>query len=156
MLHSMRQSPASRTCSRMRLLGLHRVGDHVGQGTVVADGAGQHVGDVAPDDLVEEAGGQHALLHRLADAAAAADAVDGAQMMLVAAFDRLALGQVDAQRSVEEGRLDVVDRDGVAAEDHVDPAARDQLGEGRGRTGVHHGRSEDGDDLLALARASPA
>ena len=89
------------------------------------------------------------MVHCLPDPAGAAYPVDGSQVMLVPALDRLADAQVDAQRRVEEGRLDVVHRDSVAPEHNVDPAARYQPSEGRGRSGVNDRRPQDGDDLLA-------
>ena len=67
--------------------GLRR--DHVHlrirQWAVVADRTGQHIGDARLDAFGHDAAGDHALTHRFGDAAGGANAIDGAQMVAVAA-----------------------------------------------------------------------
>ena len=55
--------------------------------------------------------------------------VDRAHVMPVAAFDRFAGFEIDAERGAEERLLDVVHGERVAGEQHVDVAAANQLAE---------------------------
>jgi hypothetical protein len=76
---------------------------------------------------VEQPFGEHSLGDGLFDAAAVAYAVDGAEVVFMASLDGLTLTEIDAERSVEKGRFDVVDCDGVPAENDVDPPARNEF-----------------------------
>ena len=59
------------------------------------------------------------------------------------------LAQVDAERGPEERRLDVVGRQRVPGEQHVDEAGVDQRAHRRGGAGVHDRRTPDPEDALA-------
>ena len=63
-----------------------------------------------------------ALVDGVLNAPQAADAVDGAEVVLVAFVDRAAVRHGNAQAGVEERLLDVVRGEGVACEEHVDVA----------------------------------
>ena len=69
--------------------------------------------------------------------------------MAVAALDRCAGFEIDAERGAEERQLGIVDGEGVAGEQHVDPAAANQLGEVGRAAGVHDDRAGDEDDAAA-------
>ena len=69
--------------------------------------------------------------------------------MAVAALDRRAGFEIDAERRAEQRQLGVVDGERVAGEQHVDPAAADQLGEVRRAAGVDDDRAGDEDDAAA-------
>ena len=118
---------------RVPILRLAQIHDRVGNRSVVADAAGEHVLDVVPDALVHDARRQHALLDRLPQAARAADRVDRAHVMAMAAVNRLAGFEIDAERRAEQRVLDVVDGERVAREQHVDVAGANQLPEVRAR-----------------------
>jgi len=133
-----------------RLLRRDDVGDHLRQRAVVTDAAGEHERRPGLDQRVHQAAGEHALIDGGRDTAAAPDGVDGAQVVLVTAGHGRARLEVDAQRRTEEGRLDVVGRHGVAAEDGADVARLDEAGKARRRPRVHHGRTDHGDRELAL------
>ena len=108
------------------VLRLDQVHLGVGERAVVANGAGEGERDAGADALVKDAAGEHALLDRLADAAAAADGIDGRKVMAMAVIDRDAAHEVHAQRGAEEGLLDVMDGDGIAAEERLDVAVADK------------------------------
>ena len=67
-----------------------------------------------------------AALDRPGDAPQASDGVDRAQVVLVAVLDRLAPRHRDAQAGAVQGLLDVVGRQRIAREEHLDPAFPDQ------------------------------
>ena len=100
-----------------------------------------------------------------AQAAGAADGVDGAHVMAMAAFDRLAGFEIDAERGAEERLLDVVHGERVAGEQHVDVAGADQILEVGAAAGVHDDRPGDERDaaaglpstsrIIAAMRATP-
>ncbi len=92
---------------------------------------------------------ENALLHRLANAAGAADAVDRPQMVGVARLGRLSLVEIHAQAGAEEGLLDVVRGQGVAGKQHVDVAQANHLLEELAAAGVNHGGSGDDQGLAA-------
>ena len=93
---------------------------------------------------------EHALLDRGRDRPAAADRVDGPDVVLVAVLDALAVREVDAERGAVQRRLDVVGGERVAGEQHVDVAGLHQRDHRRGRAGVHDGGPGDPQDLAAL------
>ena len=94
---------------------------------------------------------EHALLDRGANRAAAANAVDRPQVMLVARFGDAGVGQVNAQARAEQRLLDVVRRQRVAGEQLVDVAAANQLAHGRPAAGVDDRRPADDQRLAAAA-----
>ena len=85
------------------------------------------------------------------DAAERADAVDRAQMVHVAFFDRERAVEIDAERRAEELRLDVVHRERIAREERVDEAVADQLGEIVPGAGVHDRGAADEQHALSGA-----
>ena len=87
----------------------------------------------------------------LANRAAAADAVDRPQVVLVARFGDAGVGQVHAQARAEERLLDVVRGQGVAGEQLVDVAAANQLAKSRPAAGVDDRRAADDERLAAAA-----
>jgi hypothetical protein len=87
----------------------------VGQRPIVANAAGEDVVDVPTNALVHDARREDALFDRLPQAAGAEDGVDRAHVVPVAAFDRLAGFEIDAERRAEQRLLDVVDRERVPA-----------------------------------------
>ena len=70
-------------------------------------------------------------------------------------LDRLAERQGYAQAGAEEGLLDVVGRQRVAREEHLDPALLDQPGDVAGRAGVDDRRAAHEQDLLPLGAGRP-
>ena len=82
-----------------------------------------------------------------AEAAGAADGVDGAHVVVVPAFDGAPGLEVDAERRAEQRELDVVDGERVAGEQHLHVAGANQLGQIRRAAGVHDDRSGDEGDL---------
>ena len=85
------------------------------------------------------------------DRAATADAIDGAQMMLVAGLGDAGIGEVDPEAGTEEGLLDIVSGERVAGEDFVDIAATDELAQSGTAAGVDDGRAADDECLAALS-----
>ncbi len=92
--HQAGAAPAARSAAS-RFCACDHVGDHVGHRAVVADAAGEHERRARLDERVHEAAGDHALVDGGLDGAAAADGVDGAQVMLVTAGDRRAVLEAD-------------------------------------------------------------
>ena len=109
------------------VLGLERVGDHLGQRAVVANRTRQHQVDTVLDAFVHDSRGEHARLDGSGDAPRPADGVDGAEVVFVAVLDGLAALDRDAQAGAVKSLLDVVRGQGVAREDRLDPALPDQL-----------------------------
>ena len=68
----------------------------------------------------------------------------------MAVLDRFAVRHRDAQAGAVEGLLDVVGRQGVAREQHLNPSVPDQTGDMTGRAGVHDRRPAHQQDLLPL------
>ncbi len=68
----------------------------------------------------------------------------------MAVLDALAVREVDAERRAVQRRLDVVRRQRVAGEQHVDVARLDQRDHGRGRAGVHDGGTAHPQDATAV------
>ena len=99
--------------------------------------------------LVHDPARQLPALDRLADAAQPADRVDRAEMVLVPLIGRKSLVERDAETRAVERLLDVVRRQGIAGEEHVDEAVANQLGNQFAPAGVDHGRSQDGEHLVA-------
>src|SRR4030095_8071334 len=96
---------------------------------------------------------QDAWFDRLPQPTGAEDRVDRAHVMPVAAFDRFAGLQIDAERGAEERLLDVMHGQRVAGEQHVDVAAPNQLAEIRPAAGVDdHGAGDDGDAIAGVFR----
>ena len=137
--------------SRVAVLRLDEIHHGVRQRTIVAHAAREHVVHAVHDAVVHHAGGEHARLDRAAQAAGAADRVDRAHVMAMAAFDRAAGLEVDAERRAVQRLLGIVDRERVAGQQHVDEAAADQLAEVHTAAGVHHHRTGDDGDAIAGA-----
>ena len=144
-----RQNVTSRIRARICGLGFEHVGDHVGQRAVVADAAGQQEIDVVLHAFVHDAGGEHALVDRVANRAAAANAVDRPQVMLVAGLGNARLVEMDAQAGAEERLLDVVRGQRVAGKQLVDVAAANQRAQDRSAAGVDDRRAADDQRLAA-------
>ena len=103
-----------------------------------------------PLALVEDPRFHDALIDRLADAAGAADRVDGAHVVMVPAFDGAPGLEVDAERRAEHRELDVVDGERVAGQQHLHVAGANQAGEIRRAAGMHDDGSGDERDLPAV------
>ena len=123
----------------------------VGQGAVIANGAGQRELDVVPDAFIENAAGERALGDGGGNAAGAADGINRAQVMAVAAVDGDAPLQVDAQGCSEEGLLDIMHGHGIPAEQRLHVTLANQPREVFARAGVdgdgtgdHHGAGAAG------------
>lgn len=136
--------------SGVGVLGFVHVGDGVGEGAVVTEGAGQDVGDFGFDEFIHDAGGKAAGFDCAGDAAGLVDGVDGAHVVAVAVFFEAAVGDADAEGGAEQGRFDVMNGEGVAGEHGVDPAVADEFGQGLDASGVNDDGACDEDDLLAF------
>lgn len=132
------------------VLGLVHVGDGVRQGTVITEAAGEDEGDVGLDALVHDAGGEAAGLDGATDAAGVIDGVDGAHVVAVAVLFETTVVHADAEGGAEESGFDVVDGEGVAAEQSVDEAGLDEGAEGLDAAGVDDDGSGDDDDRFAF------
>ena len=100
------------------------------QGTVVPDGACQHVGHAVLFAAVNDAVVDVLRLDELRHAAVSAHAVDGIQMVIVA-VEMVLLGvDILPQRRAQVRALQIVGRQRVARQQPVDVAPRDQFGEG--------------------------
>ena len=118
----------------------------VWQRPVVAHAAGEHVIHAVADALVHHARGEHALLDRRPQAARSADGVDGPHVVAVAPLDRFAGVEVHAERGPKERLLDVVNRQGVTGQQHIDESGTDQLLEvGRSARMNDDGTGDDDD-----------
>ena len=137
------------------LLGLDEVHQGVGQGPVVADAAGEHVGHVVRDQVVHDAGAQVPLLDGGAEAADAADRVDGPHVVLVPLVDGDPGVEIDPERRAEEGVLDVVHGERVPREQPVDPAPPDEPTQVVAAAAVHHHRPRHHDDASAFRLHGP-
>ena len=91
--------------------------------------------------FVEDAGAQTAALDGLAHGAGAVNGVDGAHVVAVPVLVLAAIGEAHAERGAEQRGFDVVDAQGVAAEQGLHPAIADQRGEPRHPAGVDHHRA---------------
>ena len=134
---------------RVAVLGLDQVHQRVRQRAVVADGAGEDELHVALDERVHDPVLQDALAHRARDRSGVVDPIDRTHVVLVALLDGLPRLQAHAERRPEEAVLDVVDRERVAGQQRVHPAAADERAERVDAAGVDHDRPGDDDDALA-------
>ncbi len=125
------------------------VADHLRQRAVVADARRQDEVHAVLDRVVHDPVGDRAILDGGADRAGLTDAVDGADVVLVAVFGGHPVGQRDAQRRAVEVALDVVGRQRVAGEQHVHVARPYQGAGGLDAAGVHQRRPGDPQHLLA-------
>ncbi len=138
-----------------RFLRLQDIGDHLGEGTVVAHRAAQHERDAVDDARMHDAAPEDPSPDRPADAAAAADGVDRAHVVVVPVLRRDAARQVHAQRRAEQRRLDVVRGQPVAAEQPLHIARLDQALKERPAAGVDEGRPRHDEDLAPGAPLCP-
>src|SRR6185295_15181387 len=99
------------------VLGGDDVGHHIGEGPIVADGAGQHERHAGPHAFVHHAAFEDAPLHARPDGAPAAHFVNHPEVVRVAALDASALPDGHAERGAEQVRLDVVGGEPVAGEE---------------------------------------
>ena len=76
-------------------------------------------------------------------------------MVLVTVLDRLAVRQRDAQARAVHRLFDVVGRQGIAGEEHLDPALLDQPRDVARRAGVHDRRPPHQQHLLPLGAGLP-
>ena len=112
-------------------------------------------GDAGADAFVKDAAGQHALLHGLADAATVADRIDGREMVAMPVIRGGAADEIDAQRGAEQGLLDIMDGDGISAENGLDVALANEAGKMFAAAGVDDdGAGHDHDPALLLAAAA--
>ncbi len=134
------------------VLGLVGVAEHAGQGPVVADGTGQHIGHAVALERVHDAVVHALLLDELVDASPVAHAVDGVQVMVVPVGAVLLGVDVLAERSVEVSPFQIVGGQGVAGEHSVHVAGVDDLREGLAGIAVEgEGRPHDPHDGAVLA-----
>ena len=126
MQHRRQHDHQADSLERVRIPVLRRddVGHRIDNGTIVADAAGKDVVDTLPNALDHHSALQDAWLDGGADSAGGVDRVDRAHVMAVAAADRRARLEIDAERRAEQRLLGVVHGEGVAREQHVDEAAR--------------------------------
>lgn len=110
-------------------LRLDGVGDDVGERAVVADAAAEDVVDAVLHAVVHDARFEDAFFDGWADAAGAADAVDRAEVMLVARFDNVAFFELHAEAGGKERLFDVVRRKRVAREQDFEIAFADEFAE---------------------------
>ena len=121
----------------------YHVRDDVRNRTVIAHRARQHHLDLRPDRFIHDPARQHSTLDRLAQAAGAANGIDGAHVVAVPAFDRLPRPQIDAERSAIERGFAIVRRNGIAAKQHLDIPRANQVRERRGGATVHDRGTRD-------------
>ena len=124
--------------------------------SVVSNAAGEDEVHAGADALDHHAATEDARFHGGANAAGAVDGVDCAHVMAMAAVHRNARLLVDAERRAEQRELGIVDRERIAGEHGVDPAAADQLDEVIRPAGVNDHRSSDEDDRARRAPWSRA
>ena len=130
-------------------LGLLHIRNDVGHGAVIANRAGEHEVHVVLDALVHDALFEDTGFDGLAQRSGGADGVDGGHVIAVSAGDGLAVVQGDAERGSEQDAFDIVGADGVAAEQDLDVAVANELGQQRTGAAVHDGRAGDDEDLAA-------
>ncbi len=124
-------------------LRLDGVGDDIGERAVVADAAAEDVVDVVLHAVVHDARIEDAFFDGGADAAGAADAVDRAEVVLVARFDDVAAFELHAEAGGEERLFDVVRGEGVAREQDFEIAFADQFAEVFAAAAVNDGGATD-------------
>ena len=147
MVAIIRQNVTPRIAGSHLALGFEHVGDHVGQGAVVADAAGEQKVDVVLTHSYMMPDLSDALVDRVPDRPAAANAVDCAQMMFVAGFGDAGVGEVDAEARAEQRLFDVVRGERVAGEQLVDVAAANKLAQVRAAAGMDDRRPADDERL---------
>ena len=133
-----------------RVLSRDRVRDHIWQGTVVADRAGEDVRDAAPDALEHDPAPHNTLLDRGRDRAGPEDLRDRVEVVPVTVPDGGARREVHSERGPVEAALDVVGCERIACEEDVDVALSDEPGQGRARARMDDGGAADECDATAL------
>ena len=109
------------------VLGLVNVAEDRGQGAVVPDRTGEHIGNGALFTGIDDAVVNSLGLDEFPHASAGAHVVDGIEMVVVPAGDG-ALGiDILSERGAEPGSLQIVHGQRVAREDRVDKAGLDEL-----------------------------
>ena len=134
------------------ILGIVGIAEHAGQGAIVADGTGEHIGHVVAHKRLHDAVAHALLFDEPLDASPIAHAVDGVQMVVMAVGAVLLGLDVLAQRRVEVGAFQIVGGQGVAGEHRIGVAGIDDLGEGIARKAVEReGRPHDPHDKAVVA-----
>ena len=126
------------------VLGLIDVSIHRRQGSVIPDGARQHIGNVVLLTGIEDPVPDVLRFQECRDGAVEAHPVDGVQVVVVAVWLDFLGVDVLAQGGFEIGSLQVMGGQGVARQHGVDIAAGNQAGKGvsgivvKGKGGAHH------------------
>jgi hypothetical protein len=124
------------------------VGVDARKGTVVADGAGEHVGNPIAHQRVHDPALDQPGLHRSLDGPCRADPVDGAHMQPMAALSGLA-SVAHSQGGPKDRRLDIVHGDGVAGQHRLYVAVPNEPLEIGPGPRVHQRRSGHPDQITA-------
>src|SRR4051794_1138693 len=136
------------------ILGLYDIGYHLGQRTIIADGACQQEGDAIGNAGVHDAIAHKATLHRARYTPRVPDAVYRVHVVPMPAQHGMTFN-VHSEGCAVKRLLKIVHRHRVAAEDCAYVAVGDEPGHALSRPSVHHGRSED-PDAAPIARLIPA
>src|SRR5579862_1800476 len=122
----------------------------VGHGAVVANGARERKRHPFGYAFVEDAAGERLLPDRRGETAATPDEVDGLQVVLMAAAHGDAPLEIDPERSAQQALLDIVDGDGVPAEEGLHVPVADEAREVFPRARMDDHRAGHDGDLASL------
>ena len=125
------------------MLCLNGIRDDIRQRSIIADTAGQQKGNLILNALIHNTGIQYFLIDGILDAAQAANAVDGTQVMLVSFFAGTAVFHGNAQAGAIKGFLYIVSGERITGEQQIHIAFPNQLAEVISASGMHDSGAGD-------------
>ena len=131
-----------------RVLGGERVGEHLGERTVVSDRARQDVANLLPHQRLHDAALHEPAAHRRLDRPRAAHGVDRPHVQRVSPLDPFPRAR-HPQRGAENRRLEIVHRHRVPAQEGAHVAVLDEPHHVFAGPRVHEGGADDPHDAPA-------
>ncbi len=111
--------------------------------------SGQNEGHFGLDAFVHHTAGETSGFHRFCDTSGMVDRVNGTHMIAMPMFFLAAIRLADTQGRAEQGGFNIVNAQGISAQQGLNPAVFNECSESGSATGVDDDGAGNHDDLLS-------